>query len=256
MLPRTRPTTQPESAGSFPDLFSGHAALYARSRPAYPESLIAEIAALAPGGELAWDAGTGNGQAARLLAAYFQRVHATDASAAQISQAGPHPDIDFAVEPAERCSLPGASCDLVLAAQALHWFDLDAFYSEARRVLRPGGLLAAIGYGWFFVDPVVDEIVGRALLKPLEPMWAPGNWLLVDGYRTIDFPGEEVRLTPCAVHLAWTLEQLGAYVGSWSAVQRWEPGRLAAALDELAAVWPDGQPRPVFMPVIARAARL
>jgi SAM-dependent methyltransferase len=256
MLPRTRPTTRPEPAGSFPDLFSGHAALYARSRPAYPDSLMAEIAALAPGTELAWDAGTGNGQAARLLADHFQRVHATDASAAQIDEAEPHPRIDFAAESAERCSLPGASCDLVLAAQALHWFDLDAFYAEARRVLRSGGLLAAIGYGWFFVDPLIDEIVGRTLLKPLEPMWASGNWLLIDGYRTIDFPGDEVRLTPCAVHLAWSREQLEAYVGSWSAVQRWEPGHLAAAFAELAAAWPDGQPRHVFMPVIARAARL
>ena len=194
MLPKTRPTTRPEPAGSFPDLFSGHAALYARSRPAYPDSLMAEIAALAPGTELAWDAGTGNGQAARLLADHFQRVHATNASAAQIDEAEPHPRIDFAAESAERCSLPGASCDLVLAAQALHWFDRDAFYAEARRILRSGGLLAAIGYGWFFVDPLIDEIVGRTLLKPLEPMWASGNWLLIDGYRTIDLPGDELRL--------------------------------------------------------------
>src|SRR5438067_13324255 len=122
------------AAASFPDLFSGHAALYARARPTYPESLIAEVAALAPGNKLAWDAGTGNGQAARLLARHFQRVHASDASAEQIAVAEPHPQINFAVEPAERCSLPDASCDLVLAAQALHWFDRDLFYAEVRRV--------------------------------------------------------------------------------------------------------------------------
>lgn len=204
---------------------------------------------------MAWDAGTGNGQAARLLARYFQRVHATDASAQQIAEAEPHPQIDFAVEPAECCSLTDSSCDLVLAAQALHWFDLDRFYGEARRVLRPGGLLAAIGYGWFYVDPVVDEMVGRLLLKPLGPLWAFNNWLLIDGYRTIPFPSQEVRLTPCAVHLAWTREQLEAYVRSWSAAQRWKPARLAAAFAELAGAWPDNQPRHVTMPVITRAAR-
>lgn len=123
-------------------------------------------------------------------------------------------------------------------------------------MLRPGGLLAAIGYGWFFVDPVVDEIIGRTILKPLEPEWAPGNWLLAEGYRTIAFPGEEVRLTPCAVHLGWSREQLEAYIGSWSAVQRWEAGLLRAAFVELAAAWPDDEARHVFMPVIARAARL
>jgi SAM-dependent methyltransferase len=243
------------AAASFPDLFSGHAALYARARPFYPESLIAEIAALPPGRELAWDAGTGNGQAARNLAQHFERVHATDASSEQIAHAEPHPKIDFICEPAERCSLPKASCDLVLAAQALHWFDLDLFHAEVRRVLRPGGLLAAIGYGWFYVDPLVDEIVARTLLKPLEQMWAPGNWLLIDGYRTVAMPGEEVRLTSCAIHLTWTREQLEEYVSSWSAVQRCEPALLKTAFLELASVWRDNEPRHIFMPVITRAAR-
>jgi SAM-dependent methyltransferase len=241
---------------SFHDLFSGHAKLYAATRPTYPDSLSAEVAALAPGRSLAWDAGTGNGQAARLLATHFDQVYATDASAEQIGQAEPHPRVRFAAEPAERCALDDASCDLVLVAQAMHWFDLPRFHAEVRRVLRPGGLLAAIGYGWFYVDPVVDEIVGRTLLKPLAPKWATGNWLLIDGCRTIDFPGEEVRLTPCAVHLAWTREQLEAYVSSWSAVQRWDAALLAAAFAELASVWPDGEARHVFMPVISRAARL
>jgi SAM-dependent methyltransferase len=243
-------------AASFPDLFSGHAALYASARPTYPKSLIAELATLAPGVKLAWDAGTGNGQMARLLARHFGRVHATDASTQQIAEAEPHPQIAFAVEVAERCSLEEASCDLVVAAQALHWFDLDLFYAEAQRVLRPGGLLAAIGYGWFFVDPVVDEIVGRGLLKPMEPLWASGNWLLIDGYRTIAMPGDEVRLPPCAMHLAWTREQLEAYVGSWSAVQKAGAELLTTAFAELAGVWPENEPRHVFMPVIIRAARI
>src|SRR4051794_33313990 len=95
---------------SFPDLFSGHAPLYARARPSYPEGLIAELATLAPGRRLAWDGGTGNGQAARLLARHFQRIHATDASTQQLAEAEPHPQIVFAAEAAERCSLPDASC--------------------------------------------------------------------------------------------------------------------------------------------------
>lgn len=244
------------AATSFSDLFSDHAALYARARPSYPESLIGELAALARGRKLAWDAGTGNGQAARLLAQHFERVYGTDASAEQIAQAEPHPRIDFVAEPAEDCSLSNAICDLVLVAQALHWFDLDRFYGEVLRVLRPGGLLAAVGYGWFYVDPVVDEIVGRTLLKPLEPLWAAGNRLLIDGYRTIPFPGQEVWLTPCAIHLGWTREQLEAYVSSWSAVQRCEPAVVSAAFEELVRVWPGDQPRHVVMPVVTRAARL
>lgn len=238
------------------DLFSGHAGLYASARPTYPDSLIDELAALSPGREQAWDCGTGNGQAARALAGRFAHVHASDASQAQIDAAVPHPGVTFVAEPAERCTLADSSCDLVLAAQAMHWFDLDRFYAEARRVLRPGGLLAAIGYGWFYVDPEVDAIIGRTLLARLQPEWAEGNWRLIDGYRGIAFPGEEVRLTPAAIHLAWTRAELKAYVLSWSVVQRLGEGVAAETLAALEAVWPDDQQRHVIMPILSRAARL
>jgi SAM-dependent methyltransferase len=241
---------------TFADHFSGHAALYAASRPTYPDRVIAELAALSPGRAQAWDVGTGNGQAAHLVAGQFDTVFGSDPSAEQISHAQPHPRITFAVEPAEHCSLPDSSCDLVLAAQCIHWFDHPAFFAEARRVLRPGGLLAAIGYDWFYVDPQVDEIVGRTILKPLEPIWAAANWLLTDNYRSLDFPGEEVRLAPAAIHLAWDRTQLVDYVRSWSAVQRLGEAAIAGGIEELAAIWPDGQQRHVLMPVISRVARL
>jgi SAM-dependent methyltransferase len=122
---------------SFPDHFSGHSQLYAQARPSYPESLIAELAALSPGLTLAWDSGAGSGQAARLLAKHFAQVHASDASAQQIAAAEAAERVRYAVEPAERCSLPDGSADLVLAAQALHWYDLERFYHEVRRA-SPG----------------------------------------------------------------------------------------------------------------------
>lgn len=244
---------------AFADLFSSDSDLYARVRPSYPPGLIADIASMTPVRSLAWDAGTGNGQAARALAEHFDRVHATDASARQIAEAAPHERITFAIESAEDCTLAGASCDLVLVAQALHWFDLDAFTAEVRRVLKPGGVLAAIGYGWFHVDAQVDEIVGRTLLKPLQRWWAPNNWLLIDGYRTIDFPGEEIRCSPAAIHLDWTRERLLDYVRSWSAVRRWQEADgegWTAAVDALEAAWPSGESRHLCMPLVSRLARL
>lgn len=68
----------------FGDHFSAQAKQYAAFRPTYPPELVAYLAQLAPGRELAWDCGTGQGQAARLLAAEFRQVVATDASAAQL----------------------------------------------------------------------------------------------------------------------------------------------------------------------------
>lgn len=241
---------------SFTDLFSGHAPLYAASRPTYPERVVADLASLAPSRVQAMDVGTGNGQSALLLARHFDQVHATDASAAQIAEAFPHERVRYAVEPAEQSSLPDASCDLILAAQAAHWFDPDRFGAEARRVLKPGGIVAAIGYGWWYVDPEVDAIICELLLERIEPHWLPGNWLLIDGYRDLRLPGEEVRLTPSAIHLAWERRDLEAYVLSWSVIQKLGTHVTANAFAALRDVWPDGQKRHITMPIVSRVHRL
>ena len=243
----------------FVDLFSDGAAGYRAARPTYPSELFAALAALAPGRALAWDAGTGNGQAAIGLARHFDRVHATDASARQIAAAMPAERVHYAVEPAERVSLADGSADLVLAAQSLHWFDRDLFYAEAARALKPQGLLAAVGYAWMHVSPAIDRAIDIHLLTPLAPWWAPQNALLWDGYRSIRFPGEEVRLGPFALHLEWTLAEALGYVRSWSAVRALAAaegeGTIAAAAAALAPLWGRGRRR-VVMPLHVRAARI
>jgi len=125
--------------------------------------------------------------------------------------------VTYHVEPAESVSLPDGSADLVLAAQSLHWFDRDRFYAEAKRVLRPGGVLAAIGYNWMYVDPEVDQAISTRVLPLLEPYWAPHNAILWDGYRSIDFPGQEVRLGVFGIYLDWSFEQVEDYIRNWSA---------------------------------------
>lgn len=249
----------PRTSGTFIDKFSEGAERYRAARPTYPPELFAVLAGLAPGRGLAWDCGTGSGQAAAGLAAWFERVLATDPSAEQIANAAPAERVEYRVERAESVSLADGAADLILAAQALHWFDLDTFYAEAARVLRPSGVLAAIGYDWMYVSPEVDRVVGEQLLPPLRFHWAPQNRLLWDGYRSIPFPGEEIRIGPFAIHLEWRFEEAWAYVRSWSAV-----GALIAAEGEAAiagaaaalkSAWGEGR-RHVVMPLHVRVARL
>lgn len=244
---------------SFWDRFSGFADAYRRGRPGYPAHLFRALAALAPGRELAWDCGTGSGQAAVGLARHFDHVHATDPSERQIAEAREHERVAYRVEQAEKSSLADASVDLVVAAQAMHWFDLDRFYAEAARVLKPGGVLAAFGYDWMYVSPEIDGAINERLLPPLAGHWAPENRLLWDGYRSLRFPGEEMRPGAFAIHLQWSFEEARAYIESWSAVRDLAAAgggnKIEAALSVLEALWGEGRRR-IVMPLHLRVARL
>src|ERR1043166_2300026 len=124
---------------TFKDHFSAQASDYAKFRPGYPSELFEYLGSVAPSRTLAWDCATGNGQAALELAEVFDRVIATDASEKQIANAQPDARVEYRVAPAENSGLESGTVDLIMVAQALHWFDLPRFYDEARRVLKTDG---------------------------------------------------------------------------------------------------------------------
>lgn len=214
----------------FKDHFSDGAQAYVAARPRYPQALFELIAAGAPGLDTAWDCATGNGQAALALAEHFAQVEATDASAGQIGHALSHPRVRYSVQPAERTDFAGGRFDAITVAQALHWFDLDLFYREAKRVLRRGGVIAVWGYAWQRVSPEIDEVVERTLLAPLKGYWARENRLLWDGYDKIAFPFERIAVPELAMNVEWDLRQFLGYVGTWSAFRR----RVAEQGDDFA----------------------
>lgn len=228
---------------TFKDHFSGHASIYAEARPNYPEALFDWLAEHAPQRELAWDAGCGNGQASITLVERFARVIATDPSTAQIANAAPHPRIDYRVEPAERCSLDDAVADLITVAQALHWFDLDRFYAEVRRVLKPGGIFAAWTYADCHVTPAIDTIKARLYTEITGPYWPPERAIVEAGYATLPFPFREIPVPSFAMTSQWTIDHFLAYLRSWSGSQRYlkamgtDPVSLVES--ELRGAWGD-----------------
>jgi ubiquinone/menaquinone biosynthesis C-methylase UbiE len=242
----------------FKDHFSGHAGAYSKARPGYPGALFEWLAEHAPARGLAWDVGTGNGQAARALALHFERVHATDASRAQLAHASGPPQVSFSVEPAESCSLADASVDLVTIGQALHWFDLPAFYAEARRVLRPGGLLAAWTYQLNRIDPVVDALVEAFYDQVIGPYWPPERVHVEQGYRDLSFPFEELDVPDMPLVSIMTLDDYLAYIDTWSAVRRYRAANgedpLKLLREPLRAAWgEDIATRRVTWPLVVRA---
>ena len=246
--------------GDFPDHFSGHAAAYAKARPTYPAALFAHLAELAPARDLAWDVGCGNGQAARALAEHVERVVATDASARQLAQAAAHPRVEFACARAERAPLPDGAVALVTVAQALHWFDLDAFHAEVRRVARPGAILAEWSYDLMHVTPEVDAVVRHLYGDVVGRYWPPERIHVEDGYARLAFPFERVAAPTFAMQLEWTLEQLLAYLGTWSSVRRCAEDRgvdpVADVRAELAAAWGSAPARLVRWPLALRIGRI
>jgi SAM-dependent methyltransferase len=243
------------------DRFSTQSAGYARFRPRYPEAWYHWLLAQTPGRDQLWDCATGNGQAALALAPQFRHTYATDLSAAQLAAAEPHPAITYLCCPAEQTPFDAASFDLITVAQAVHWFDFEAFYAEVRRVGKPGGLLALWGYGLFSSLPAVDERIRWFYSEVVGPYWDPERRHLETGLREIPFPFEELH-PPDVFRMPyrWTLEDLLGYLGTWSSVQRYREARgedpipLIAA--ELAAI-PDLPPQiEAQVTLLIRAGRI
>lgn len=246
---------------AFKDHFSGRAAEYTRYRPTYPPALFSWLAGLTPQHDRAWDCGCGTGQAAIGLADHYRQVIATDPSRQQIANAVRHGRISYAVAPAEASGLATASIDLVVVAQALHWFDFPRFYAEVRRVARPDGVLAAVSYGEVRVAGAADAVVARFYHELIGPYWPPERRYVDDRYRTIPFPFSRIEPPPLAMELAWNLDQLRGYLRTWSAVQEFERQRgedpLAIIAPELAAAWGDPlQRRQISWPLTLLVGRI
>ena len=247
-----------QSSRDFKDHFSAQSERYLRHRPQYPDRLFAYLAELSPHRDRAWDCATGNGQAAVKLAEQFAEVVATDASAEQLDHAIPHPHVQYLRTRAEQSGLGEHSVDIVTVAQAVHWFQFDAFYAEVRRVTRPGGHLAVWCYELAQVSPAVDAVVERLYSEVLGDYWPPERRYIEERYATLPFPFREVAEPPSFVmQVEWTLAQLWAYIGTWSAMEAYKtaqgPEEIERMSEDLGRVWgPPSQPRRVVWPLHLR----
>ncbi|RDD41850.1 putative methyltransferase [Trichoplax sp. H2] len=130
---------------------------YDQFRPSYPTSLIQRVMDYLSQGasqqdkfDLAIDVGCGSGISTKQYAPYFNRVIGTDHSATQLDQArqeNQHPNVTFQVSAAETLPFEDNTVDLVVCAQAIHWFNMDQFFAEVNRVLKPNtGCVALYAY--------------------------------------------------------------------------------------------------------------
>lgn len=226
------------------DYFSKQAADYSRYRPDYPAALYQALWPHVNNWGNAWDCGTGNGQVARVLAPRFETVHATDLSAAQITEAAAPDNVCFSVATAEQSGLAAGSVDLITVGQAIHWFDLDAFWQECRRLARPGAVLAFWTYGLASAG-LPDRFESRYHGDIVGPYWPPGREHVDCLYESIQAPFPCLSEQRLRLQLRWGLEHYLGYLSSWSATQKYrqQTGEdpVALARQMLGGVWGESE---------------
>ncbi len=245
----------------FEDHFSEAADTYAQYRPQYPGELFAYLSSVAPAHNLAWDCGTGNGQAATGLVNFFDRVIATDASADQLAHAMAHARIEYRAAAAEEPGLAPGSANLISVATAVHWFDLPRFYQTVRQVASPGGVLAVWTYHMPVIEPAVDRVLTHFYQDILSGYWPELFHYVHDHYRTLPFPFPELNSPAFEMRAQWTLDQFAGFVASWSGVRRFQAARgylpLRDIWPELLEAWGDpAAARVIRWPIYLRVGRV
>lgn len=241
------------------DNFSVQSAAYAQFRPHYPAEMIHYIMSQVKDYNTALDIATGNGQVAVALSPYFDTVYATDISVKQLQNAKQLPNIIYKEGSAENTGFANEKFNLVTVAQAIHWFKFDEFYAEIKRILRPDGVLAVMGYGLFSTNPDSDVIISHFYKNIIGSYWDAERKYVDDNYTTIPFPFKEIEAKKFINQFTWTFDQLVGYLQTWSAVQHYikDTGNnpIDIIYNELEISWNKNDKQVIF-PLLLKLGRL
>lgn len=235
-------------------LFSIRSEDYAQFRPTYPDALFEWVTDHCSATRCALDIAAGTGQASRPLSERFEQVVACDASPDQLWGNADWTTLQRVAAFAEKLPLRDGIADLIVVAQALHWFATPAFFGEAKRVLAPDGLFCAWCYSLLRIEPEIDTLIDRLHGDVLSGYWPAGRASVDIGYHDIIPPFQTIKLPRFAIEAQWDLHQLVGYFHTWSAVKRWQRTHDRDPLDqlvpELSELWGDpGHQRQVRWPL-------
>ena len=204
------------------DNFSTKSANYKKFRPQYPDEVYEFLLSKLSSFEKAWDCGTGNGQVAEKISQFFTHVEATDISENQLQNAVEKSNVTYSVQPAEKTNFKNDQFDLIISAQAVHWFNFEAFYSEVKRCLKPDGIFVIMGYGLFRSNPETNAVIADFYDHIIGPYWDPERKYLDEAYQTIPFPFQELSAPAFCAEYDWDIEHLLGYLRTWSAVKHYK----------------------------------
>ncbi|MBT8184655.1 MAG: class I SAM-dependent methyltransferase [Eudoraea sp.] len=244
------------------DIFSKQAVTYKKFRPTYPQELYDEILQFVPERISCWDCATGNGQVAAVLSGYFQNVYATDISEAQLQHAVKAENIIYKEERAEKTSFAADQFDLITVAQAMHWFDMEAFNREAYRVAKNGGIIAIWAYGLLSIDKDIDKLLKEFCFKKLGPFWNDERKHVDSGYSTVVFRFEQISVEqPGEIKTRWNMAQLEGYLNSWSSVQHFKAQSksidpVPELMEKIRTLWGSNNHKRINFPLYLKVGRV
>ncbi len=241
--------------------FSKQAHLYRKFRPQYPKALLQMLAELPENNVCLWDCGTGNGQVAAALSTAFKTVQATDISTEQIKYAIPKDNIHYSVQAAEKTSFDANQFDLITVAQAMHWFDFDAFYKEVQRVAKKNAILAIWGYGLLRISEEIDVLIDDYYTQIIGPYWDVERKHIDNHYTSIPFPFEALEINRSySIDLQWKLDELEGYLNTWSSLQKYLREHATNPVDtvikQIEAYWGKEEIKEVSFPIFLKIGRL
>ncbi len=147
--------------------FSGFADLYDANRPSPPSTVGPLLAAYAGvRAPRVVDLGSGTGLSSRWAASWANDVIGIEPTADMRAraEARPIPGVDYREGTSHDTGLPAKSVDVVLAVQAMHWMEPVSTLREVARILRPGGVFAALDADWPPVTGIVEaELAWQAV---------------------------------------------------------------------------------------------
>lgn len=243
------------------DLFSSHAELYAKYRPAYPQQLFDYILSFVKEKKQAWDCATGNGQAAKVLANYFEKIEATDISEKQLENAVQKTNIHYRVAPAEHTPFASNSFDLITVAQAYHWLNWKAFFQEATRVGKQNAVVAVWTYNLFRCDDeAVNKIIRHFYKNITGPYWDAARKYVEEGYATVEFNFDPLPSNDFAISVNYNKEEFKGYLSTWSGTQQYIKQNGSSPLllieDDLNRMWNDEDIKNFEFPIVLKMGRV
>jgi len=238
------------------DNFSIQSDDYARYRPTYPDALFDFINSVCKNKNHAWDCGTGNGQIAIELSKQFEHVFATDISIEQIKNAQQANNITYSIQASESTNFNQNFFDLIIVAQAVHWFDFDNFYAEVRRTSKDNAIICLVGYNRVKVSTEIDAIISEFYHHIIGKYWDEERKYIDENYTNIPFPFKEIEVPELKNILDWNFEHFIGYLNTWSSVKHFIRANKFNPVDmlkeELNQYWKENEIKQVQFPIFMR----